>query len=548
MPGPLAAAAGQDCPKCGGQIVIGGIGDATSMIPMITSDSASSEAQGQIYNGLVKYDKDLNLVGDLAESWEVSPDGLTITFKLRKNVRWQDGEPYTSADALFSYQFMVDPKTPTPYGGDYMKVAKAEAPDPYTFKVTYKEVFAPGLASWGLPQLPAHLLKGADVRSSPLNRKPVGTGPYIFQEWQQGSRIVLTANPDYFEGRPYIDKITYRVIPDMATMFLELRAGAVDQISLNALQYRRQTDSEFFKKNFVKYRYLASSYVYLAYNLKDQRFQDVRVRRALTHAINKQEIIKGVLLGLGREATGPYKPGTYWYDPDVPRFPYDPQKALELLAECGWKDSDGDGILDKDGQPFKFTIITNQGNAYRVNSGVIIQHRLAKIGIKVKLRVIEWAAFLKEFINPGRFEACILAWTIPPDPDLTDVWHSSAARKGGLNFTGYKNPELDKLLEEGRRTFDRAKRKAIYDQAPGDPRPGPALHLLVRGRRPCPLLTPASRVSSPSPPASATTSSAGGCPRIGRGLCWRREGDGRFGGKPFCGQKGFPPRPLSQKT
>lgn len=460
----LPPAAATEVPVDGGEIVIATIGDATSMIPMITSDTASSDVQGFIYNGLLKYDKNLQLTGDLARSWEVSPDGLTITFHLRKGVRWHDGHPYTSADALFSYQFMVDPKTPTPYAGDYLKVKKAEAPDPYTFRVTYKEVFAPGLASWGLSQLPAHLLKGKDVRQSPLNRRPVGTGPYILKEWETGSRIVLTANPHYFEGRPHLDRVTFRTIPDMATTFLELRSGGVDWSSLTALQFRRQTNTEFFRKNFNKFRYLSSSYTYLGWNLRDPRFKDVRVRRALTYAIDKKEIIKGVLLGLGRVATGPYKPGTYWYNPKVRRYPYDPDKARELLAQAGWKDRDGDGLLDKDGQPFVFTIITNQGNSYRANAGVIIQNRLAKIGVKVKLRVIEWAAFLKEFIQKGRFEACLLAWTIPSDPDLYDVWNSGAARPGGLNHIYYKNPELDRLLAAGRRTFDQAERKAIYDR------------------------------------------------------------------------------------
>ena len=458
---PGAGAAG---PVPGGSIVVGTIGEATSLIPMITSDSASSEIQGFIYNGLVKYDKNINLVGDLAESWQVSEDGLSITFKLRKGVRWQDGKPYTAKDALFSYQFMVDPNTPTPYSGDYLKVKTAEALDDYTFRVTYQEIFAPGLSSWGLPQLPAHLLKGKNVRESPLNRRPVGTGPYIFQEWEPGTRVELRFNPDYFEGRPYIDKVNYRVIPDMATLFLELRSGGVDWMDLTALQYRRQTETPFFQRNFRKYRYLSSTYTYLGWNMRDKRFQDVRVRRALTYAINRQEIVKGVLLGLGQVATGPLKPGTYWYNPKVARYPYDPQKAKELLAQAGWKDTDGDGLLDKDGQAFAFDIVTNQGNQYRANAGVIIQRRLAEIGIKVGLRTIEWSAFIKEFIIKGRFECCLLAWTIPPDPDLFDVWHSSSAKPGGLNHTNYKNPELDKLLEAQRRTFDQAERKSILDK------------------------------------------------------------------------------------
>ncbi|RJX31274.1 MAG: peptide-binding protein [Desulfarculus sp.] len=445
----------------GGSVVIGTIGDATSMIPMITSDSASHEMSGLVYDGLLKYDKDLNLVGSLAESWTVSPDGLTITFKIRKGVRWQDGKPYTAADALFNWRFMVDPKTPTAYSGDYLKVEDAAAPDDYTFVVHYKEPFAPGLASWTLSQMPRHLLEGRDVRASELNRRPLGTGPYKFERWDPGARVVLRYNPDYWEGRPNLDQVTYRVIPDMATMFLELKAGGLDWMGLTALQYSRQTNSQYFKKSFKKYRYVSSAYTYLGYNLKDSRFTDRRVRQALSYAINKKEIIKGVLLGLGQVCTGPIKPGTYWYNPNVPRFDYNPAKAKALLAEAGWKDSDGDGVLDKAGRPFEFTILTNQGNSYRANTGVIIQQRLVQIGIRVKLRTVEWAAFIKEFVNKGRFEAVLLGWSISPDPDQFDIWHSSKAKPGQLNFTFYKNPEVDQLLVAARRTFDRAERRAL---------------------------------------------------------------------------------------
>jgi peptide/nickel transport system substrate-binding protein len=169
-------------------------------------------------------------------------------------------------------------------------------------------------------------------------------------------------------------------------------------------------------------------------------------------------------LGLGQDATGPYKPGTWPYNPNVRRYPHDPAKARELLAEAGWRDSDGDGILDKDGRPFSFTIVTNQGNDPRMKSGEIIQRRLRDVGIDVRLRVIEWASFLKEFINPGNFDATIMGWSIPPDPDSYDVWHSSKTRMGELNFVNFKNAEVDELLEKGRRTINQQERKKYYDR------------------------------------------------------------------------------------
>lgn len=451
-------------PAYGDIIVEGSIGDASNLFPILSSDSTSHGIASLIYNGLVKYDKDLKVVGDLAESWEISKGGLVITFHLRKGVRWHDGRPFTSADVLYTYRVTIDPKTPTAYSGDFLKVRKAETPGPYTFRVTYDKPFAPALMSWSAAVMPRHLLEGKDITRSPLARHPVGTGPYMFREWVTGQKIVLISNPGYWEGRPYIDGYIMRIIPDMATMFLELRAGGVDRMDLTPLQYTRQTENPLFRKNFEKYRYLSFSYTYLGYNLKNPLFADKRVRQAISHAMNKEEIIQGVLLGLGKESTGPFKPGTWAYNPNVKRYPYDPVKARELLAQAGWKDSNGDGILKKDGKPFAFEIITNQGNEVRKKSAEIIQRRLADIGIQVKIRVIEWAAFVKEFINKRKFDATILGWTIPLDPDLYDVWHSSKTGPDELNFISFRNTEVDDLLEKGRSTFDVKERKRCYDR------------------------------------------------------------------------------------
>ncbi len=454
-----------DIPKYGDSIVVGSIGDASNLIPMLASDATSHQIAGLIYNGLVKYDRDLNLVGDLAESWDISEDGLTITFHLRKGVLWQDGKEFTAEDVLFGYRTIIDPKTPTAYAGDFLEVKNAEAVDPYTFRVVYKEPFAPALSSWtNLVVLPKHLLEGKDITKSSLTRKPVGMGPFRLAKWNTQEKIVLVANPDYFEGRPYLDRYIMRVIPDPATMFLELKSGGLDWMGLSPIQYQRQTDTPFFKENFKKYKYLSFSYTYLGYNLKNPLFKDKRVRQAISYAIDKEEIIRGVLLGYGTVATGPYKPDAWYYNPNVRRYPFDPEKAKSLLAEAGWVDRDGDGWLDRDGRRFSFTVITNQGNSLRDKTAQIIQFRLKKIGIEMKIRQIEWTAFINEFIDKRRFEAVILGWTLGQDPDIYDIWHSSKTGEKELNFIGYKNKEVDDLLIKGRRTFDRKERKKIYDR------------------------------------------------------------------------------------
>ncbi|GAB4248922.1 MULTISPECIES: peptide-binding protein [Deferrisoma] len=458
-------------PAYGDTFVDASIGDASTLIPILATDSASHSVAGLIYNGLVKYDGEYNVVGDLAESWEVSEDNLTITFYLKKGVRFHDGAPLTARDVEFTYRVTMDPNTLTAYRGDFEPVDSVEVLDDHTLRVRYKEPFAPALISWGAAVLPRHLLEGKDINTSELGRHPVGTGPFRFVEWTTGQRIVLERNPDYFDvdpdtgmRLPYFDRYVFRIIPDLGVQFNELLAGKIDMMGLKPLQWVRQTDSERFRSQYNKYKYLANAYTYLGYNLEKPMFQDVRVRRALTHAIDKNEIVEGVLLGLGVPATGPYKPGTWVYNPDVPKYPYDPERAKALLAEAGWTDTDGDGVLDKDGRPFRFTVLTNQGNDQRLKTAEIIQQRLKAVGVEIEIRVLEWAAFINEFVKPGKFDAVILGWTITQDPDLYDVWHSSKAVPGGLNHTHYRNPEVDDLLVRARKTFDREERKRLYDR------------------------------------------------------------------------------------
>lgn len=450
-------------PAYGDTLITGSIGEPSVLIPMLAGDSASHDIAGLIFNGLVKYDTDLSIIGDLAESWEISRDGLVITFHLRKNVKWSDGVEFTANDVLFGFNTIIDDKTPTAYKEDFLQVSKAEVLDKYTFRVTYKKPFASALSSWGnLVVLPEHLLKGKDITKTSLTREPIGLGPYKLKKWVPGQELLLESYKDYFDGRPYIDNYIYRIIPDPATMFLELQAGGLDMMGLTPLQYTKQTDTEIFKKNFQKFRYPVFSYTHMAFNLKHPWFKDKRIRQAIAYAIDKKEIIDVVLFGLGSPATGPYVPNTWPYNPYVKKYEYNPEKAKKLLAEAGWKDTNNDGVLDKDGRSFEFTILTNMGNNLRKNTATIIQWRLAKIGIKVNIRTLEWSTFVNEFIDKRRFEAVILGWSISPDPDQYDIWHSSKTKEKEFNFIGYNNPEVDELLEKGRRTFNIEERKKAY--------------------------------------------------------------------------------------
>ncbi len=449
-------------PDYGDALVNGTIGEPTILIPMLAGDSASHEVAGMIFNGLVKYDTDLSVIGDLAESWDISKDGLTITFHLRKGVRWTDGADFTAEDVMFGYKTIIDKKTPTAYSEDFLQVKKAEVVDNYTFRVTYEKPFAPALTSWGgLVILPRHLLEGKDITKTEFGREPVGLGPYRLTKWVPGQELLLDSNHDYFEGRPYIDRFIYRIIPDRATMFLELQTGGVDMMDLTPIQYTKQTENDFFRNNFQKFRYPQFAYTYMGFNLRHPFFKDKRVRQAIAYAIDKSEIVDVVLFGLGSPATGPYVPNTWPYNPNVKEYKYDPDKAKQLLREAGWVPNSS-GILEKDGKPFEFTIRTNMGNTLRMNAATIIQWRLAKVGIKVKIEAIEWSTFVNQFIDKRRFEAVILGWSIGLDPDQYDIWFSGKTKEKEFNFVSYSNPEVDTLLEKGRRTYDISERKKAY--------------------------------------------------------------------------------------
>jgi peptide/nickel transport system substrate-binding protein len=457
----LLSACGQKVERNPNTFVESSIGDARRLNPVVANDSASGTINDQIFNGLVKYDKDIKLTGDLAERWTIANGGKTITFYLRKGVKWHDGAEFTAEDCLFTYKKFIDPNVATPYSSSYMDVRKAEAVGRYIFRVTYREPFSPALESWAAGIIPKHLLDGKDINTGGFNRNPVGTGPYKFKEWLAGQKIVLEANDRYFEGRPNIDRFVYRIIPDSSTMFQELLSGGVDLMGLNPLQYLRKSETRRIRENYVKFRYPANAFTYLGYNLRSPQFNQIRVRQALSYGIDRQGIIDGILLGIGRPCTGPFSHVSWAYNPNARSYDYNPELARRMLEEAGWKDTNKDGILDKNGKPFRFTIMTNQGNNERIKTAEIIQQNLKALGIDVKIRVMEWQAFLEQ-IDKRSFDAILLGWSMGRDPDIYDIWHSSKTKKGEYNFIGYRNNEVDRLLVAGRRTFNVEKRKKIY--------------------------------------------------------------------------------------
>ncbi len=457
------------CQDCGDVYIDASLGDASYLNPILASDSASAAINSLVYNGLVKYDKDLNLIGDLTERWEVKNKGKEIVFFLRKNIYWHDGVPFTSNDVKFTYEKLVDPNVKTPYSSDFELIERCEIIDDYTVKFIYKKPFVPALESWGIGIIPKHIFDTDkyDFHKNPANRSPIGTGPYKFSKWVTDEKIELVANEHYFEGAPYIKKYVFRIIPDQSVQFLELLNESIDSMNLTPEQYFAY--KEVFK-SYNKFNYPSFSYTYLGFNLNNPLFKDKRVRQAIAYAINKDEIIKGVLLGKAKPATGPFPPQSWAYNEDIKDFEFNPTKSKLLLKEAGWIYDEKRNILYKeienDGKKqfvqFKFTLITNQGNKSRQLISEIIQKQLKNIGIDVEILVLEWSIFINNYIIPRKFDAVILGWSLGRDPDQYSIWHSSQKNPGQYNFVSYENKEVDKLLEFGRIEFDFEKRKEIY--------------------------------------------------------------------------------------
>lgn len=451
-------------PVRGDSIIMPLSGEPSNLLPFMATDLPSHGVATDFFIAPLKYDKNLEITTWAAESYSVLDGGLRLRFVLKKGIHWSDGVEFTADDIEFTYKLMIDPKTPTVYSDDYKAIKRFNRIDKYTFEVTYEKPYPRALTTWMLEVMPKHALQGANLQTTPLSRNPISCGPYTLEKWEAGAQLRLTSNPQYFDGAPYVDGVVYRIIPDATTQFMELMAGNIDIISdLSPFQTVYQTQKTAFTEKFDIYEWLASAYTYLGYNLKSPLFSDVRVRQALAYAIDKNDIVSGALFGQGVSITGPYKPDSWAYNTNIHDREYNTQKALTLLADVGWV-QDSQGMLkNKKGEPFQFTVLVDQGNETRSKVGLILQEQLKKIGITVKIRTVEWATFINQFVMKGFFDAVILGWSIPLDPDNYQVWHT-ATSSNSLNFVGYSNKEVDDLLEKARSTFDQDTRKKFYDR------------------------------------------------------------------------------------
>lgn len=394
-----------------------------------------------------------------------------IDFFLRHGVTFHDGHDVTAEDVKFTYEAIVNPKNLSPRLADYEPVERVEVIDAHTVRIIYKRLYSPAFGTWSMGILPAHLLNdkalaaeavrmGKDpetytLRQSAFNRHPIGCGPFQFREWKADQYIRLKRYDAYWEGPANYRQYVMRIIPDVLTQEMEFYAGTVDEYEVQPHQVKRLSSDE----RFHHFSSTAFGYTYIGYNLRRPPFDDPRVRRALGMAIDSNKIIDFVLYGQGEPITGPFPKQTDFYNHAIRPLPYDPQAAVRLLNEAGWRHGP-DGYLQKEGKRLAFTLITNNGNPLRKAILAIAQNAWKKIGIQVETDLLEWSVFIQKRVNQLDFDALILGWSMGIDPDLYQIWHSSQTHKFQLNFVGFSDPEADDLILKIRREYDHRRQVA----------------------------------------------------------------------------------------
>lgn len=467
-------------PAFGGSVTIALAADAVTLNPILWNDAASASVGNRIFEGLITADPATGApVPLLAESWSVSPDGLTYTFHLRQGVVWHDGAPFTAEDVKFTYEALADPKTVTPrkallepivgaqerMDGRARELAGVRVLDPYTVEISLKENFCPFLFNlMPVGILPKHLLeRSPDLNADEFNtRRPVGTGPFRFQEWQRDDHLTLVANERYWGGRPFLDTLRFQVVRDAAMVVDRLRRGDLD---VGVVQPRdlRQLGAV---PTLTLYSFVEPSYTFIAYNLERPFFKDRRVRQALTMGLDRRLMLDRLLEGQGVLVNSHGTPASWAYEQDLPSYPYDPARARRLLQDAGYSYGADGRLRDREGRPVRLRVYTNSGNRVREGVLTLVREQWRELGIEVEPELESFTALTERFTLGRDFDALIAGWTLGWDPDARPLFHSDEARIGGLNGASFRHGEVDRLLTEGRRlpSCDMAERKAIYSR------------------------------------------------------------------------------------
>ncbi|OHD12669.1 MAG: hypothetical protein A2Y41_14290 [Spirochaetes bacterium GWB1_36_13] len=411
---------------------------------------------------------------------------MVYLFYLRNDVYWHDGKRMIPEDILFSYQMIMNPYTDAAHLRNYYQgIRKVSKINDNTVEFVYEKPYFQSLSlCGGLPILPKHRynpekFKGDEkglgdyFNRHPDNWKPVGNGPFVFDEWKKGERFTLKKNKNYWASKanlpyfkkeqPYLDEIQFVIINNTNAAVKELMNGNIDAIFEleQSLWYDSRLLAKLFTDRFARADFLTPLYTYIGWNLERTLFKDYRVRQALSCLIPKEKILKEIHQNLGEVVSGPFFVKGPVYDHSLTPYPYDPMKARELLKEAGWIDHDGDGIRDKDGVKFEFEYLIHNGREYHQKIADIMKESMEEAGIIMNIRIIDWTIFSKT-VSDRNFDSVRFAWGTGIDGDEYQVWHSSQIEQGGSNFIGFKNKRVDEILEQARVEFDPIKRWMLY--------------------------------------------------------------------------------------
>jgi peptide/nickel transport system substrate-binding protein len=467
LPQLLAACGGTGGGGGGGATGGGGGGTVRTAIPgdpimnpLIGNDASAVPFNRVVFSSLTRPDpKDLTPRPDLAEKWESSDDLKTWTFTLRKGLKWSDGEPLTADDVVFTITEALKESNGSPLRGSLLAVDEVTAVDPTTVKFALKLPVAPfpSIVSYNAGIVPKHVLDGTDIpHNADFNtKKPVGSGAFIVKEVESGDHYTLAANPNYHFGKPKLNALVFKILGDVNAQIAQLRTGELDYIvippnNLSAVEGASNV-------NVVKTPYIG--FYHLSFNYKSELFADPQVRKALVMAIDRPQIIQAVMKGQAEPGVTPLPPIFTWaFDKSLQSPPFDAEQAKSMLASAGWTPGAG-GILQKGGKKMSFTLDADTADPARQQSAVIAQQNLKSIGAQVELRVRPFPAYAKDLLAK-KFDAHVGFWVLPPDPDLTNYYSTT----GTYNTISYSNPQVDKLLEQGRGVAELEQRKPIYAQ------------------------------------------------------------------------------------
>jgi peptide/nickel transport system substrate-binding protein len=450
----------------GGGLNYGEYGRPVTLDPITSNEMISVRLTELIFNGLVGINEKQEIVPELAERWDHSADGRTYTFFLRKDVMWhaKEGEepkPFTADDVIFTYKIMMHPKTITPLKVRYEFINTAEKLDDYTVKFTLKRPILNALAKFSFKVIPKH---GPNnplylTREDPFVRSPIGTGPYLLKNITAEREIVLSANENYFKGRPHVDKFIAKPFADQNIMTQALMFNAIDMI---VLVNPRDIPEIQGDKRFILQPYNALSYSFFGYNVRNPFLADKCVRKAFTHALNRQEMLDSFFNGQGTIISGPFAPGSWAYNLDVQPLPFDPERAKALLQEAGFSRGP-DGFMQKDGKPLTLSLkVPIEKESEAVKRVVLaFKNYLKNIGVDIKVEFKEWQAWKEDVFLDHDFDIIFATWVFDDSADISSLFHSGEIGAWKNNFGGYSNPEVDGLINESKLTLDHEKRRTI---------------------------------------------------------------------------------------